>query len=182
MDESPSAYESTERTAKGLSIYMRLMQPEDAFGLRELFNTLSERSIRQRFFGSKRKISEALVEQLTSGSDEQIVLAAFEDKPPGENPRMIGVARVIKDPGGTAGEYDIIVGDPWQRKGVGPTLLAGCFRIAKTQGIKTIRAEILRDNAAMLSVLKRLGLKFDKVPNSEAYEVTIDLAASPIGG
>jgi len=180
MNASSPPYESTRRTGKGVSIHLRPMKPEDAFGLRELFNTLSERSIRQRFFGSKRKISESLVHQLTSAAEDQIVMAAFEDKPASENPRMIGVARVIKDPDGSAGEYDIIVGDPWQKQGVGKSLLAACFTVAKQQGVNTIRADILRDNAPMLAVLKNLGLKFDKVPDAEAYEVTIDLGASRI--
>lgn len=180
MGASSSQNETIQRTGKGLSIAIRPMEARDAFGLRELFNTLSERSIRQRFFGSKKKISEALVEQLTAESDDQVVLTAFEDKPLRENPRMIAVARVIKDSDGTAGEYDIIVGDPWQKKGVGKTLLAECFRIAKAQGVKTIRAEILRDNAPMLSVLNQLGIEFDKQVDADAYRVTIDLAASRI--
>lgn len=182
MNEPSSRHQAVTRTDKGLSMLIRPMEPGDAFHLRELFNTLSERSIRQRFFGSKRKISEALVEQLTDDSEDQIVLTAFEDRPARENPKMIAVARVIKEPGGGAGEYDIIVGDPWQKKGVGKTLLAECFRIAKAQGVKTIRAEILRDNTPMLSVLHKLGLEFEKVPDADAYQVTIDLDASRIAG
>ena len=61
--------------------------------------------------------------------DREIALVALCE--PELNEKMLGVARVITDIyNRKQAEFSIIVGDPWQGKGIGAELLKRCLSIA----------------------------------------------------
>ncbi|NIR15707.1 MAG: GNAT family N-acetyltransferase, partial [Desulfobacterales bacterium] len=86
-----------------------------------------------------------------------------------------GAARVISDPDGRRAEFSIMVGDPWQGKGVGAKLLDKCLRIAKQRGIQTIWGIVLRENTQMIALGRKLGFKASRTEEPGELELTIDL-------
>jgi acetyltransferase len=173
----PEEYESEELTSGGLSVFVRPIKPEDASLLVDLFNTLSRTSIYYRFFGAMKALPHSMLVRFTQVDyDREIGLVAMERDGGGEE-RMLGVARVIADPDGRRAEFAVLIGDPWQGKGVGARLLEKSLRIAKKRGIETVWGVVLRENRGMLTLARKLGFRVSASPEPTEMEVTIDLKA-----
>ena len=171
----PEQYESAEVTSGGLSVLVRPIKPEDAPLLVDLFNTLSRTSIYYRFFGALKALPHSLLVRFTQVDyDRAIDLVAMEEDGEGGE-RMLGAARVFTDPDGKRAEFAILVGDPWQGRGVGARLLEKSLRIAKERGVETVWGTVLRENKGMLSLARRLGFRISWSEDPGEMELNIDL-------
>jgi len=176
----PEQYESEELTSGGLSIFVRPIKPEDAPLLVDLFNTLSRTSIYYRFFGALKALPHSMLVRFTQVDyDRAIDLVAMEQHGVGEE-RMLGAARVITDPDGKRAEFAVLVGDPWQGKGVGARLLEKSLRIAKERGVETVWGVVLRENRGMLSLARNLGFSISWSKEPGEMELNIDLRSLQI--
>jgi acetyltransferase len=106
--------------------------------------------------------------------DREIDLIALEQAEDGKE-RMVATARVLSDPDGKRAEFAILVGDPWQGKGVGAKLLERCLAIAKERGIKTVWGIVLQENTGMQALARKLGFTVSKSGEPGELELTIDL-------
>jgi acetyltransferase len=106
--------------------------------------------------------------------DREIDMVALQ-KTNGDKERMLATARVITDPDGKRAEFAILVGDPWQGKGVGARLLERCLTIAKERGIETVWGIVLHENTGMLALARKLGFKVSRSDDPGELQVTIDL-------
>jgi acetyltransferase len=77
----------------------------------------------------------------------------------------IAVARYGVNPDGDSCEFAIVVDDEWQTKGVGARLLTLLMEAAKARGFKMMEGEVLAENGAMLSLVKRLGFSVSSMPD-----------------
>ena len=174
----PAELESREVTSDGLSIFVRPIRPEDAPLLMNLFDTLSRTSIYYRFFGHLKSLPHSMLVRFTQVDyDREIDLVAFDEGDKSEE-RMLGVARIISDLDGKRAEFAILVGDPWQGKGVGARLLEISLRIAKNRGIKTVWGTVLQENEGMLALGRKLGFKIFKSAETGEMELAIDLRSN----
>ncbi|MGD8769948.1 MAG: bifunctional acetate--CoA ligase family protein/GNAT family N-acetyltransferase [Desulfobacterales bacterium] len=174
----PSELESREVTSDGLPIFVRPIRPEDAPLLINLFDTLSPTSIYYRFFGHLKSLPHSMLVRFTQVDyDREIDLVAVDDGDKNEE-RMLGVSRVFTDPDGKRAEFAILVGDPWQGKGVGARLLEISLGIAKNRGIETVWGTVLQENQGMLALGRKLGFKISKSAEPGEMELTIDLRHS----
>ena len=107
--------------------------------------------------------------------DREIALVALEEGKQTE--RILGVARVIGDPDGKKAEFAVLVGDPWQGRGVGAELLQKCLRIAKERGIETVWGIVLRENTQMLALARKLGFNVSRIDEPGELELTIDIGS-----
>lgn len=105
--------------------------------------------------------------------DREIALVAMEEKDGRE--QMLGVARIITLRDMKSGEFAVLVGDPWQGKGIGAILLMRCLNLARERGLETVCGEVLAENTQMLALGRKLGFKTRKIPESTEYEMYIDL-------
>ena len=171
----PEQYESHQVTSAGLAVFIRPIKPEDAPLLVELFDTLSPTSIYYRFFGTLKALPHAMLVRFTQVDyDREIDMVALE-KTNGDKERMLATARVMSDPDGKRAEFAILVGDPWQGKGVGARLLERCLAIAKERGIETVWGIVLHENTGMQALARKLGFKVSRSDEPGELELTIDL-------
>jgi acetyltransferase len=171
----PEQYESHEITSAGLEVFIRPIKPEDAPLLVELFDTLSPTSIYYRFFGPLKVLPHSMLVRFTQiDYDREIDMVALE-KITGDRERMLATARVMSDPDGKKAEFAILVGDPWQGKGVGARLLERCLAIAKERGIETVWGIVLHENTGMRALARKLGFKVSRSDEPSELELTIDL-------
>jgi acetyltransferase len=93
----------------------------------------------------------------------------------GDKYKFLGIARLIKNKlcEGEV-EYAIIVSDPWQNKSLGYTLSEQCIELARREGYKTIRAETLRENYAMIRIFRRCDFNFAS-RDGNMVSMTLDL-------
>ena len=69
----------------------------------------------------------------------------------------------------------MIVGDPWQGKGIGKSLLTRCLAIAKERGLEKVWGPVLAENTQMLALGRKLGFSVKKILGANEYDLNIDL-------
>ena len=172
----PGQYEKTAHTKDGAEFFIRPIKPEDAPMLVDLFNSLSPTSVYYRFFAPLKSLSHDMLARFTQiDYDRDMALVAMLGDSGGE--RMIGVARLMGDPDGKRAEFSIVVGDPWQGRGVGANLLEHLIFIAKDRGVEYLWGIVLPENTTMLAVGRKVGFRVSRVPRSGDYELSIDLGS-----
>lgn len=173
----PDRYERTSITKGGLEIFIRPIKPEDAPLLVELFNTLSPTSIYYRFFRPLKYLSHEMLARFTQiDYDRDMALIALQRV--GDEEKMLGVARLISDPDLTKAEFSIVVGDPWQGKGVGAKLLEQLVEIGSEHDLDFLWGIVLPENTNMIALGRKVGFSVSRVPQSSDYELRIDLKQS----
>jgi len=156
----PHRYETHWKTKDGIPILFRPIKPEDEGMMLELFNTFSKRTIQFRFFELLKSMPhEQIVRYTQIDYDRKMALVAVERARGKE--RILGVGRLNYYPNLETSEFSVVVGDPWQRKGLGAKLLKLCIEIAKEKGIWQLWGDIMAENEGMIRLCKRLGFKID---------------------
>ena len=159
-------------TESGIHTIIRPVKPEDAPLFANLFKVLSPTSIYYRFFGVLRLLQPAMLSRFTQiDYDREIAFVAIDED--SEMERMLGVARIIGDPDGKKGEIAVLIGDPWQGKGIGSSLMRQCLMIAKQRGFKHIHGIVMKENQHMLALAKKLGFAINPGKNPGEYEIQI---------
>jgi GNAT superfamily N-acetyltransferase len=128
-------------------VTIRSIRPDDASRLRAFHARLSDDTIRNRFFGSHRRLPEDEVRRFTSpvaGSDVALVATVADD--------IVGVGRSIRLAGRNVAEVAFVVEDHYQGRGIGTALLTLLARIAWDDGIRRFVADTFATNRAMLGV------------------------------
>jgi len=81
----------------------------------------------------------------------------------------------MRKPGSTRGEMGVVVGDPWQGKGIGTILLERSLRVAQDLGIKSIWGIVARENGKMLDLARKFGFSFQLEQEGNLYEIEMHL-------
>jgi acetyltransferase len=168
----PAEHEQQATLEDGTKVFIRPVKPEDAPLFISFFDRLSRTSIYFRFFRLVKKLEPDMLARFTQTDyDREVALVALDQTDGRE--QMLGVARVMGDPDGLSGEFAVIVGDPWQGKGIGAVLLKKCLDIARSKGFETITGFVLSENKGMLSLGKKLGFTKQKSVECGDYELTM---------
>jgi acetyl coenzyme A synthetase (ADP forming)-like protein len=158
----------------GGSIRIRAIHAEDKERLLEHFQGLSGKSIYQRFFTPKRELTPSDLTLLTElDFEERVALVAtlFVD----ERERIVGVGRfAITDRQRREAEVAFAVSDAHQGRGIGTLLLEHLAIIARDLGISAFEADVLQENAMMLSVFRDSG--YEVARRSDAGVVHVSFA------
>jgi GNAT superfamily N-acetyltransferase len=195
---SPEATESERVTLEpGLEVIIRPIRPEDRHLMTAAFTRLSPESRYQRFFAPVERLSESDLTYLTE-IDHHLHEALVAIDP--EDGGLVGVARYVCEKpeegpeGGTpalgtlkpAGltattlreaEVAVIVGDPWQGKGLASALLQRLARRASEEGIDYFLALVLEDNEGANELFRNLVDDASEVSGGEpgTVEIRIEL-------
>ncbi|MGH2751287.1 MAG: GNAT family N-acetyltransferase [Actinomycetota bacterium] len=143
--------------ADGTRVLFRPVRPDDKERLVEGFARLSPESRYRRFFRSIDRLTETQLRYLTELDyvDHVAVIAVLPDEP-AEPAIAIGRwVRARAEP--TVAEAAVTVGDAYQNKGLGKTILFLLARSAIAQGVRSFRAYTLGHNDTMLAILRGLG-------------------------
>jgi len=157
--------EQTILTRDGVQLVCRLMTPDDAPLLVDLFRRMSPETRRRRFHYPIDIVEEdrlledarrlANVDNRTHGG----AVVALERAADGE--QIVGVARLMrpaKQPKAPEVEAAITVRDDYHGRGLGTELLRRMVLLAKRMHAKTIVAEIEADNYAAIRLFRELNL------------------------
>lgn len=82
-------------------------------------------------------------------------------------------------------ELSVLVGDPWQGRGIGAGLMRRAIEIAKERGVQRIFGMVMAENTQMIARGLKLQCKFERLPGSSDLLLTPALyktVASPPAG
>jgi acetyltransferase len=170
----PSNYIKKVKLKDNTQVTLRPIKPEDELLWLEMFNNFSKETVRYRFF---RIIKDTPHEMRTRycniDYDRELGIVA-EIKEKGKK-RLLGVIRLIANPSkDNEAEFAIVVGDKWQRLGLGSEFMDFMFEIARDKGIKIIYGTVLSDNIPMLQLCEEKNFKITRGDPGEynlEYEV-----------
>ena len=155
-------YECQE-TFKGpdgdVSVQFRLIRPDDADRIKELFYDLSEESIYFRFLTPLRSLRRQTLQDFYNvDQDRDIsIVAVISTDIEGEVEEIIGAGRYLLDRSKNEAEFALLVEDEHQGLGVGTFLLNHLMRIAKSKGVKRFIAYVHPQNQKMVRFIHRTG-------------------------
>jgi RimJ/RimL family protein N-acetyltransferase len=147
--------------ANGTRIRMRPIRPGDRAKLQRGMVELSPIARRHRFFSARDELDEQMLTYLTViDYRSHFAWVAVDLDRPGQP--IVAVGRYIRvaDQPATA-EIAFVVGDDYQRQGLGTRLLDLLALTAEVNGIDHFYARVLSDNVAMRHVLTRAGAKLE---------------------
>jgi GNAT superfamily N-acetyltransferase len=137
----------------GMAIEVRPVRPDDKDTIQRAFEGLSPQSRYRRFFSPMTRLSGRDLAYLTEidHSDHE-ALAAIHP----ESGELIGVARYVRTDEPAEAEVSVVVGDPWQRRGIATALLDRLVERARDAGIEHFLAVVLSDNTQALELFEHL--------------------------
>jgi acetyltransferase len=169
----PKGYTATRRLKDGTEVVLRPIKAEDEERFNELLESLSMESMRFRFFQILKEIPhETLTKYCNLDYDRQIAMVA---ELPQKGGQIIGAGRVIAEPDGKTGEFAVLVGDAWQRKGLGSMLTDHLIEVAKDMRLKRIFAIMLPDNSKMIGLSEKKGFKIERL-DEETVQASLTIS------
>ncbi|NWG10529.1 bifunctional acetate--CoA ligase family protein/GNAT family N-acetyltransferase [Candidatus Bathyarchaeota archaeon] len=168
----PRKYIAQWELKDGTRVVLRPIRPEDESLLDGLFKSLSEETMRFRFFQIIKNMShETLNRYCNLDYDREVaVVAELNDKS-----KIIGVGRVILEPGRNCGEFAVVVGDQWQGRGLGSKLVDYTIDIGRDMGLETMYGYISTNNSKMINLCTRKGFELKPI-DEEITKATFKLS------
>jgi acetyltransferase len=152
------------RLSDGTEVLLRPIRPEDEPLQHEMLSSLSEETLRARFFQTIRNISHEMHIRLCNIDYDREMAIVAEIKQNGGK-RFIGIVRLIIEPDFKKGEFAVIVHDDYQGKGLAYKLLDMVIGIAQERGLAEFYGYVQPGNKKMLRACDRLGMTGELIPD-----------------
>jgi RimJ/RimL family protein N-acetyltransferase len=160
----------------GTRVLIRPIRPDDKALLARGIASLSPQSARLRFLAPKNHLTLAELRYLTEVDhvDHYALVAVLADDPS----TMAGVGRWVRDGDHPdAAEVAIVVGDCYQRQGLGTALGTALGDGARALGIARFTAMMLPENTAAQRLFAHISGRLSTRVEGGTYELVADLAA-----
>ncbi len=167
----PRELEETLSLPDGSMVLIRPVRPEDEPAFIAGFARLSTEEIRMRLMHVIKELSHDEAARLTQiDYDREMALVAFRQRP-GQPLEGCGVARIIGDPDRERAEFAIILLRDATGIGLGSLLLRRLIHYARTQNIRELYGEILRENEPMLELCRAMGFTVKVCPEDSGVMI-----------
>lgn len=162
---------------EGSEVLIRPIRPDDAPRLQAGFVRLSPQTIYLRFLESFKALSDKQAYAFAN-VDYQTRMALVASVPENGDEALIGVARYATVNGEPeTAEAAIVVGDEFQKRGLGTILLLRLVDYARSQGVKTFLATVHSSNSLIMRFIKKSEFPFErKMLEPGVWEVRIHIA------
>jgi RimJ/RimL family protein N-acetyltransferase len=155
-------------------VVIRRLVPEDAALYPDFLSEVTVEDLRLRFFASMREVNQELLDKLINYDPVRAMAFIAVDE---QTRKLLGVVRLHDDTGGGSAEFAILVRSRLKGHGVGWLLMQRMIEYSKQKGLKTVRGQVLSENATMLAMCAELG--FHIVDDPDGFSVkTVTL---PVG-
>jgi acetyltransferase len=162
----------------GDPVTIRPIRPEDEPLMVRFHEGLSEESVYMRYFHMMNLTQRTAHERLTRicyiDYDREMALVAERTDPDTGEREIMGVSRLSRHGASPEeAEFSVLVGDRFQRRGVGTLLVSRLLEVGRAEHLKRITAEILLDNRPMQKISRKLGFHLRR--DTEEMVVKADL-------
>ncbi|RMG75407.1 MAG: bifunctional acyl-CoA synthetase/GNAT family N-acetyltransferase [Bacteroidetes bacterium] len=177
----PKEYITSYTLQDGREAVLRPIRPEDEPMEEEMFTKFSEQTQYFRFFEFIPQVTHSMLIRFTQidYDREMAIIAELEED---GRKVMAGVARIVADITRNSAEFAIVIADPWQGQGLGNRMTDYILEIAAKMQIKTVYANILKQNVKMVHILKKRGFRITSKDFETCYaeaEVASEMVLSP---
>ncbi|MGX4803265.1 bifunctional acetate--CoA ligase family protein/GNAT family N-acetyltransferase [Bradyrhizobium guangdongense] len=156
----PSQWERRFTLKDDWHISVRPLRPEDEPTIHEFLRHVTAHDLRLRFFAPMKEFTHEFIARLTQlDYARAMAFVAFDDKN-----EMVGVVRIHSDSVYESGEYAILLRSDLKGRGLGWALMQLIIDYAKSEGLKTISGDVLKENVVMLEMCRQLGFEVKPDP------------------
>ncbi|MFK7996795.1 MAG: GNAT family N-acetyltransferase [Granulosicoccus sp.] len=161
----------------GAQVQLRPIRPEDAIPLQDMVREMSPQSRFFRFMHAINELSPQMAAQFTKlDYERQMAFVATQDmidavREPGQSQVVIGASRYMVSNNRLSGEFAVSVSDQHGGRGLATQLMRLLMEHAASQGLKSIRGDVLRTNKPMQALMKSLG--FNAESSKDDHEVIV---------
>jgi acetyltransferase len=159
----------------GTKIFVRPLRPEDEPLYDPFFAAVTPEDLRLRFFAPMKEFGHRFVARLTQIDYARAMAFIAIDESSGA---MLGVVRLHADANYEGSEYAVLVRSDLKGRGLGSLLMQMIIEYARSEGLRHIEGQVLRENTAMLAMCRRLGFEIALDPQDpNTCAVSLALAA-----
>ena len=160
-------------SSHGQGFRIRPIRPEDAEAHAAMVRRIPPEDLRYRFFSAVRQVAPEQMARLTQiDYDREMAFLAVRVA----DQASVGVARLVCETVGGAGEFAIVVEPDCKGLGLARHLMDGLIAWARTRGVPEITGQVLADNQPMLGFVRHLGFSLRHLPDeSDVLEAVLIL-------
>jgi acetyltransferase len=157
----PSQWHRLIEVRNGWRVSVRPIRPEDEPVLHEFLKHVTSQDLRLRFFAPMKEFTHEFIARLTQlDYARAMAFVAFDDV----TNEMVGVVRIHSDSIYENGEYAILLRSDLKGRGLGWVLMQLIIEYARSEGLKMISGDVLRENTVMLEMCRSLGFEIKTDP------------------
>jgi acetyltransferase len=164
----PKEWERHVELKDGTKLFVRPVRPEDEALYGPFLAAVTAEDLRLRFFAPVKDFSHAFIVRFTQLDYARAMALLALDESSGA---MLGVVRLHVGATGDVGEYAILVRSDLKGQGLGWLLMQLIIEYARTEGVKRIEGQVLRENTTMLGMCRALGFAVSSDPDDEEIAV-----------
>lgn len=172
----PTEWEREVTLRDGSAILVRPIRPEDETRYADFFSGVTDDDLRLRFFAPVRNLSHTFIARFTQIDYARAMAFIAVEKSGG---RMLGVVRLHANANYDSGEYAILVRSDLKGRGLGWLLMQTIIEYARSEGLREIEGQVLRDNTTMIAMCRELGFSVQSDP-ADASICNVKLSISPV--
>ncbi|WP_234999359.1 GNAT family N-acetyltransferase [Roseovarius albus] len=141
---------------------MRKQRQVDATSLMAFFSELSEQTLFSRFMIALPTVPPSIFERLCDvDGNRHVGIVALDS-----NGNLIAEARYIRDQDSeTSAEFALSIAEGWRGIGLATSMMKEIETEAQKNGIETLWADVLAENASMLALARKLGYQISRNPH-----------------
>ena len=152
----PTKYIHHWRLPDGTEVLLRPVRPEDEPLEHEMLTSLSQKTLKERFFQVIKHITHEMHVRMCNIDYEREIAIVAEIRD-GDRKKIVGIGRLIIEPDLKKAEFAVVVHDAFQGKGLGYKLVDVVIGIGHEKGVEEIYGFVLSDNTKMLNMCTKLG-------------------------
>jgi acetyltransferase len=157
----PSQWQRHLEVKDGWRVLARPIRPEDEPVIHEFLRHVTSHDLRLRFFAPMKEFTHEFIARLTQLDYARAMAFVAFDEATNE---MVGVVRIHSDSIYETGEYAILLRSDLKGKGLGWALMQLIIEYARSEGLKTISGDVLKENTVMLEMCRQLGFEVKADP------------------
>jgi len=157
----PSQWERHITVKDDRRVFVRPIRPEDEPLIHELLRHVTLDDLRLRFFAPMKEFTHQFIARLTQlDYARAMAFVAFDEA----TNDLVGVVRIHSDSIYESGEYAILLRSDLKGRGLGWALMQLIIEYARSEGLKAISGDVLRENTVMLDMCRSLGFELNADP------------------
>lgn len=157
----PSQWERHIKVKDDRQFFVRPIRPEDEPLIHELLRHVTIDDLRLRFFAPMKEFTHQFIARLTQLDYARAMAFVALDEATND---LVGVVRIHSDSIYESGEYAILLRSDLKGIGLGWALMQLIIEYARSEGLKAISGDVLRENTVMLDMCRSLGFELRADP------------------
>lgn len=169
----PSQWVRQLAVKDGWKVVARPIRPEDEPLIHDFLRHVTQEDLRLRFLAPMKQFSHEFIARLTQLDYARAMAFVAIDEATGE---LSGVVRLHSDSVYETGEYAILLRSDLKGRGLGWALMQLLIEYARSEGLKRIYGQVLRENTTMIEMCRNLGFTVEPDPTErDLFDVTLPL-------